>query len=172
MGGYGSGGGGYNSKYAVEDALSFSIYDIIKDNGFYPRSGSLYWSRNGERTSSIGYELLFLEGRQFIELRYNQSGESVKERIPVAETAQPFGSVRYWMLCPVLKKQGDTCLNKCHKLYSPPGQKYFGCRKCMELTYQSCKDSHKYDGLYSRIARDLNMNPDFVRKAMYRGSKW
>jgi pyruvate-formate lyase-activating enzyme len=29
------------------------------------------------------------------------------------------------------------------KLYLPPGSRYFGCRHCHNLTYQSCKEHDK-----------------------------
>lgn len=167
MGGYGSGGGGYNSKYAVEEALSFSIYDVIGKSGFFPRTGSLSWSRNGEHFASIGYDILCnnSNGDPFIELEYNRNGESVRERIRVLKTLQPFGNFRYWMFCPLLRN-GYTCNRRCYKMYSSPGQKYFGCRRCMNLTYQSCKDSHKMDGFYARIAGDLHMPFWAVKRAM------
>jgi hypothetical protein len=165
MGGYGSGGGGYNSKYAVEDALSFSIYDVWGKKDFYPRSGTLHWSRNGVHTSSMGYHFLYINDHPILELNYNQSGESVKERIRVEKTLQPYGNFRYWMLCPILVN-GYTCNRRCYKMYSPPGQKYFGCRTCMNLTYQSCKDSHKFDGFLARMANDLNIPLWAIMEAM------
>jgi hypothetical protein len=166
MGGIGSGRWHYGfGKDAVEDGLSFSIYDVIGKKGFYSRSISLHWSRNGNPTSSMAVEIFRSEDQGFIELKYVMQGESVCERIPVIATRQPFGNLRYWMLCPILR-HGEPCSRRCYKLYSGPGQKYFGCRKCMNLTYQSSKDSHKYDRLYSMIADQSKMPVWFVKRAM------
>ncbi len=40
------------------------------------------------------------------------------------------------------------------KLYYPPGGIYFGCRQCYKLTYESCQESHKYDGLWRSMGFD------------------
>jgi hypothetical protein len=168
MGGYGSGGGGYYSKYAVEDSLSFSIYNVIgKKKWLYPHSSTLHWSINGEPTSSIGYRVEIINEELYLDLDYNHNAEPVKERIRILKTPQPYGNFRYWMFCPLLRN-GYTCNRRCHKVYSSPGQKYFGCRKCMNLTYQSCKDSHKYDSFYARIATECSLPPWFVKRAMKR----
>jgi hypothetical protein len=37
------------------------------------------------------------------------------------------------------------------KLYLPPGARYFGCRRCHELTYRSCQE---HDGRVSALRRD------------------
>lgn len=164
MGGYGSGGGGYYSKNTVEDGLSFSLNTIAK-HGISPRSGVLRWFIGDEETGSMGYEILYLNDSLFLKLKYRSDGISVEERIKLASTPQPFGNARWWMLCPILVN-GSTCNQRCYKLYSTPGQRYFGCRKCMNLTYQSCKDSHKFDGLYARIAADMNLPAWVVKGAM------
>jgi hypothetical protein len=38
------------------------------------------------------------------------------------------------------------------KLYLPPGGRYYGCRHCYDLTYTSCQESHKYDGMWRALA--------------------
>ena len=40
-------------------------------------------------------------------------------------------------------------------LYLPPGGKYFGSRQAHGLTYTSCQESGKYDGLFRRLAAAL-----------------
>ena len=37
------------------------------------------------------------------------------------------------------------------KLYLPPGARYFGCRRCHELTYRSCQE---HDGRVSALRRN------------------
>lgn len=36
-----------------------------------------------------------------------------------------------------------TCQRRVRKLYLPPGAKYFGCRTCYKLTYQSVQEHDK-----------------------------
>lgn len=166
MGGYGSGGGRYGSgKHSVEDGFKLDINFIVKNGGITPRSAVLTWFRNEERIGSIGYKITFNTGNPRIELNFTCNGESVYEPIHLVSTPQPFGNERYWMLCPILRN-GVPCHRRCCKLYQPPNSKYFGCRDCMNLTYQSCKDCHKFDGLYSRLAGDLDFPVWAIRKAL------
>jgi hypothetical protein len=64
-----------------------------------------------------------------------------------------------------------TCGRRVGKLYLPPAGRYFGCRVCHGLTYQSCQESGKYDSLYREIAADLGWDPAVVRRAMNRIGK-
>jgi hypothetical protein len=52
------------------------------------------------------------------------------------------------------------------KLYPPPGGKYFGNRDAYGLTYTSCQDSGKYDGLYRRLAAHMGTDPSSIRLAL------
>ena len=44
------------------------------------------------------------------------------------------------------------------KLYLPPGRNYFGSREAYELTYRSCQESGKYNGLFRRLAAEMGMD--------------
>lgn len=49
----------------------------------------------------------------------------------------------WWFLCPVKDSLGRRrCGRRIGKLHLPPGEAYFGCRDCHELTYQSWQE-HK-----------------------------
>jgi hypothetical protein len=47
----------------------------------------------------------------------------------------------WWFRCPLVVA-GVPCRGRCRKLYLPPGARYFGCRRCHQLTYTSCRESH------------------------------
>ena len=53
-------------------------------------------------------------------------------------------------------------------LYLPPGGKYFGSREAYRLTYTSCQESGKFDGLYRRLAANMGMDVATVRLALKR----
>jgi hypothetical protein len=53
---------------------------------------------------------------------------------------------RYWFICPL-----KVCGRMTAKLYLPNGASYFGCRKCYNLTYESCNESHRFDSLFRRM---------------------
>ena len=54
------------------------------------------------------------------------------------------------------------------KLYLPPGGKYFGSCEAYELTYTSCQESGKYDGLYRRLAANMGTDAASIRLALKR----
>jgi hypothetical protein len=76
-----------------------------------------------------------------------------------------FGRLRWWFVCPLLVR-GEACNRRVAKLYLPPSSRYFGCRHCYRLTYTSCQESHKYDGVYRRLARDMGQDFETVKWAM------
>lgn len=45
-------------------------------------------------------------------------------------------SIRYWFLCPLSHKD-KLCGKRVGTLYRPPGELYFGCRHCYNLSYAS-----------------------------------
>jgi hypothetical protein len=64
-----------------------------------------------------------------------------------------------WFICPLLKPNGTPCNRRCRILYLPPGAKYFGCRECYNLTYDSCNESHKYErnSYFRGLAAEVGM---------------
>lgn len=67
----------------------------------------------------------------------SQACEMICFPVQVQSTPTQFGGKHWWFTCPVIT--GDTpCARRV-----PPGARYFGCRHCHELTYQSCQASHR-----------------------------
>jgi hypothetical protein len=52
------------------------------------------------------------------------------------------------------------------KLYMPPSARYFGCRHCHDLTYQSRRESHRFDRIWKRMGQSLGWELDRVRDVM------
>jgi len=63
--------------------------------------------------------------------------------------------VRWWFSCPRVL-DGEECGRRVGKLYRPPGSRTFACRHCLDLTYQSCQRSHRYDGLFALMAGEAS----------------
>jgi hypothetical protein len=123
------------------------------------------WRRvsTGEQTSSIGYHVNTSAGEPpTIRLDYTtkRPGEDQGERmdypVGLTTTPLPWGGVRWWFLCPLVRN-GLPCGRRMGKLYLPPGGRYFGCRHCYDLTYTSCQESHKFDGLYRMLAANIGV---------------
>ena len=149
MGGYGSGAPATVYSYTVEDCHSFNIYSVlsyVKQHNCY--SGRINWSINGNPIGSIGYLVELDESPEYMRLYYTfNKTEDIDYKVYLTRTYPYFGGVRWWFECPGCGKRIGT-------LYSPPGSRYFLCRTCQNLTYQSCRESHRFDGLFAKIAKD------------------
>lgn len=160
MGGYGS--GRWQTHYAkdlvdeskplpttyLRQALNYVADNNVLGPGW---PGSLAWKRGDQPSGSIGY--LITRGSPFpvVHLRYDITpwgGEktSYDYAVNVVATTPTYGGRHWWWICP-LTKNGRPCQRRVAKLYLPGSGRYFGCRHCYDLTYQSCRDSHKFDAL-------------------------
>jgi hypothetical protein len=182
MGGPGSGSHYHwwrdSKKTTVEDCLSIDANRWMREGILKARvhlSGSWPWRYQSGRECSITYEVLTLDMTwPQVRLRYSLSRtgkpESVDYHVRLATTCPRFGGLRWWFLCP-LAPHGRTCNRRVGKLYLPPGQNYFGCRHCHDLTYTSCQESHQHDSLYRFMAGNMGWDFDTVKEVMGRIGK-
>lgn len=84
-----------------------------------------------------------------LEISYTIGTETLKYRIQLEVTACPKGGFRHWLICPLVK-DGKPCRRRVGVLYLPPGQKYYGCRQCYNLTYKCQKEHNKRLDLYRK----------------------
>jgi len=80
--------------------------------------------------------------KPLLRLRHAAVGCGVETVYPMIPTYPRFGGVRWWFVCP-LSVNGVECRKRVGKLYLPPRQKYFGCRHCYDLSYQSRQEYDK-----------------------------
>jgi hypothetical protein len=99
------------------------------------------------------------------------SGEEIDYRVPLTATRPRFGGLRWWFACPLIVG-GRPCGRRSGKLYLRG--RYFGCRRCHDLTYTSCRESHTYDGVIRLLAADTGLDFDTAKRAVSRWSrrKW
>jgi hypothetical protein len=159
MGGYGSGRGGWASgRCTVEECMVLNGYlllpEIIKNAGGVQgfSSGIVKW-HYGDNAPHSNIRYVFNAGNLTIDYVIKSTGEKLNYFVPLESTFQPKGNVRYWFLCPL---QG--CNRMTAKLYLPSGARYFGCRHCYNLTYESCNESHRFDSLYRSMARQAGVS--------------
>ena len=178
MGGPGSGRCGLHDKKAtVEECLPLDVMKLVRD-GMIDRSagaGSLVWTntRTGERTASAEYRRELVGETVVFRLVYTVTGRNgqklnVDEAAILQTTSPPVGGVRWWFTCPLAVNE-RPCGRRVSKLYLPPGGRYFGCRHCYDLSYESCQDSHKHDRLFRDLAHDTGFDPTFVKRVLSRG---
>ena len=103
----------------------------------------------------------------WLKLTYTASGTPVDYRVRLVTTKPTYGGRRWWFLCPLARQDGGPP-RRVAKLYLPPGGRYFGSREAYELTYTSCQESGKYDGLYRRLAAEIGTDAASIRSALKR----
>jgi hypothetical protein len=148
MGGFGSGRWQAHAKAdTVEDCQVLDVTRLAREKLFSPlRQGTLRWTSQatGKVVSSVGFATRTpREGRMFFVLQYRitRTGEAVDLPIELQTTRPHLGGVRWWFTCPLAA--GRPCDRRVGKLYLPPGGKYFGCRRCHNLTYRSAQEHDK-----------------------------
>ena len=127
--------------------------------------GELRWYRGGEETASVNYTLRdigFKEGESVYVLTLHSPLIRRGQRIPITQdiplvtTQLHSGGKRYWFSCP-------NCRGRVGRLHLPYGRSYFFCRRCYDLTYMSCQESHKFDWFFLKAGIPLRWEGDFLR---------
>ncbi len=176
MGGSGSGWRGW-SKTTVEDCLILSAAKLMRDKMLRPGLCgwfSLTWTNTvtGEKLSRIGFDVNLGADAGTARLHYTRTsaGEAMDYQVYLTTTPLPWGGLRWWFICP-LTLNGCSCGRRVGKLYLPPGGRYFGCRRCYDLTYRSCQDSHRFDELYAAIGARRGLSARDVARLLSRNRR-
>jgi hypothetical protein len=159
MGSSGSGRWKYHEKKrTTEECWALDVADLPRgtlDKGV--PSGVLRALRLDGRNSILCVRwVLKLEGEgPVLTLSYRPcrrvEEQEIIERVQLLSTQLHLGGVRWWFACP-RRLNGASCNRRIGKLYLPPGESRFGCRRCHALTYKSSQESHRYDRLCTLMA--------------------
>jgi hypothetical protein len=152
MGGLGSGTWyrWQSKKTTVEESLTLGMKDL-RWRLHVGTSGSLTWTRGNGHKSSIGYYVTGNDDRRTMTLHYRWADkEDISIPVRLTTTPTQFGGPRWWFICPLIVG-GRVCERRAGKLHLPPGAKYFGCRKCHDLTYRSSQEAHQTERLFGRL---------------------
>jgi hypothetical protein len=118
-----------------------------------------------EPRARVSYEVNLVDADAgWVRLTYAVNGHSV-DYVRLVSTLPSYGGRPWWFLCPLERKDGRAS-RRVAQLYLPPGGKYFGSRQAHGLTYKSCQESGKYDGLFRRIGAKFGMDVRAVRRAL------
>ncbi len=173
MGGYGSGRWGYHTKAdTVEDCLILDTADLSRRGTLQAQlltSGYCHWTYASGKQCSIGYEIdtddTTGRARLFYTATVRGEAAAMDYRQGLEAVPRHFGGVQWYFVCQ-LTGNGRYCGRRARKLYLPPGGRYFGCRQCYRLTYTSCQESHKHDGLWRLLARSTGRDAEDVKRLM------
>ena len=177
MGGPGSGRwGAYTPKTTVEACRVLSLTRWRQEGALQPgqrRTGRWTWvaPATGIQTATLEYVVdLINMDRPVVWLTYTNPRAPAPLAYPVhlEMTWPPFGGCRWWMRCPLVVA-GQPCRRRVARLYLPPAGRYFGCRFCHDLTYESSQTSHQYARALAPIARALGseMSGDAVARLVF-----
>jgi hypothetical protein len=138
-------GGRWRKKPLADGRVALDTSDLKRLRLLVPgtanRPGVLTWSRGGERASQIAYRLTVGADAGTLRLVYSTTTDPPADLdypVPLVATPCHLGGVRWWFLCP-LARGGVACGRRVRKLYL--GGRYFGCRRCHNLTYRSTQQS-------------------------------
>jgi hypothetical protein len=170
MGGFGSGWQG-SKKATVEESLVLSISALMRKKALEAGnriSGSWHWTIQGQEWphATIGYDADLRDpDAAWIRLHYKANDEPVDYKIRLVSTRPHYGGLRWWFICPLVRRDGGPP-RQVAKLYLPPGGRYFASRVGHWITYTSCQESGKHRALFGHIARDMGTDAATVRAAL------
>ena len=140
----------YWSKKEEADSLKQVSVSFLRKHGYFNTgwySGTITWSRNGKETGNINIQSFISNNEQYVKFIYTQTDNNTGEKkdldykIPLTTTPCYFGGKRYWFVCP-WHTNGVYCGKRVGVLYL--SGKYFACRHCHNLTYNSRNENRKY----------------------------
>jgi hypothetical protein len=176
MGGTGSGRWIYHDKRrTVEKCWMLDISDVTRavDLRNPGHSGSLRQVKVATRKTVapvLCANKIGDDGASVVGLSYTVEGRwglkrQIEESVHLQTTHPNFGGARWWFSCPRVLEGGE-CARRVGKLYRPPGGRYFACRHCLDLTYESCQRSH----VYTRLWKSMSPGEPEVEEMLHRFS--
>lgn len=142
-------------KDKADDCDDIDVF-WLRRHGYFCglKSGGIKWTNGWGRESSVSLTVNIMNAPKYIEFNYTGTDQSSGKKtdycyqVNLTTSICHFGGERYWFLCP-LKRSGMWCGRRVAKLYLVG--KYFGCRECYDLTYDSrCE---RRTGTYGYLGR-------------------
>ena len=168
----------WDRKTTVDEATQLSIFKL-KEFGLlcgYSRDTLTWTRRSSGHKSSIGIVVDIKE--LYAKVNYTNTNGRTGEKtdldykINLTTTPCNFGGVRYWFRCPIVK-DGQYCGCRTGALYIAGGGKYFGCRDCYNLSYESRNESRlgRSDGIGYNIIlkRQIEELGEKIKRRYYAG---
>ena len=156
----------FDKKATIDECHSLDVRDLYRDGLLKPSSSfSTRWLRGDRQTGSISG---FVHQDRLVLSYRHRSGlgsewEDIKEPVSLEWTPCNFGGERPWFVCP-----GAGCGRRVAILYGPG--KYFLCRHCYDLRYESQREDKKDRALRraqkirQRLGGSANMLEPFPNK--------
>lgn len=133
----------HNPKSLVESSRRLSM-PFLKQLGCLKQpasSGIIKWSFRDAEVSKCGFSFS-VATRQVQIWPIAEDSRNKPHLITITPTQCYFGGVRWWFLCP-----SSQCGRRVRDLFLLSGRVL--CRHCNNLTYLSCRSSHRFNSLFS-----------------------
>lgn len=128
----------YNKKATVEEACDLTVFQLRRfgmlEAGRRKATVVTWVMRHTGKESCVRVEVNMI-GEPHAKLTYLASDSEgnvtpYDSEVSLVTTSCNLGGVRYWFICP-------ACSRRVGGLYIAPGDRYFRCRHCDNLTYRS-----------------------------------
>jgi hypothetical protein len=136
----------------VEECLCLDLLPLVWLGAVQPgtrRTGTICWPAGArlEYAATLEYIADLTTSTPWLRLMYDaptledatpaEQIAQVQYQVRLVTTAQHYGGCKWWFACPLGVNETTACAKRVRQLYLPPGGKYFGCRHCHALTYES-----------------------------------
>jgi|ERR1019366_596219 hypothetical protein len=164
MGGRGSGRRQSYSFNTVDNCRILDASRWMRDGTLVSGGGTWQWrnAATDEVLSSLRYRVETDGCERTVHLTYTlvETGEQLNYAIHMQTTTPNRGGQRWWFTCPLVVN-GKPCGRRVQKLYLPLQAKYYGCRHCYQLGYDSRNQNEKRRAVLKaqRIRRRLGGSP-------------
>ena len=177
VGGVGSGSWyRFTKKTTIEECRSLDVRRLHREGLLEPGYRfSWTWSRGGREVASIGALVEGHDGPERVVLLFRHrrglgaDWEDVQQPVKLDWTLCNFGGERPWFIC-----SGVRCGRRVAVLHA--AGKYFLCRHCYDLRYESQRENKMYRALHraqkirERLRGSANMTEPFPEKP--KGMHW
>lgn len=162
------------AKNTCETSRELSIH-FLKRHGYLDgvySSGTMTWTHgwSGNQSSIKIIGCVYGDDPHF-RLQYTYTGfddvkTNIDYKVEVVSTPCYFGGKRHWFTCPLIR-DGVACRRRVGVLYG--AGKYYGCRHCHDLAYQSQQETHS--GMWHVLRKSL-FGDLFEKEAAIRVKYW
>jgi len=157
----------YGKKAEVEDYCKLDIR-WLNQNG-YLRNFYIGHLQIGPNCK-VGIETSVFDDTKYARIWYDQTDRkgkqrSFNEKIFIETTPCRFGGERYWFICPRDLSGLDFCGRRVAVLYLTDN--FFGCRHCLNLTYQSRNYGRNPGYVKVKLLNDLDSLIEKTKRRTY-----
>jgi len=154
-------------KATADESCKLAISKLRKDGMLAGHtSGVIRWtsSRSGKESAiELIVDVTGESYARFIYTTVDHKGNTTNYDYKVSLVTTPcnFGGLRYWFGCP-------HCGRRVGTLYLAPGDTYFRCRHCNNLSYHSRNESSPY-GILGQTSREIDKLRSEIKRWTWRG---